>query len=174
MCVRFFGRFFRSESITQTKKNLVVFVTATIIDPAGNPVLLVNGSASRDERYYDEPDRFDIDREQGQNIGFGYGVHSCLGAALARMESRIALELMRERMPKFELHRDGLRRVNMTNVAGFASVPVTVWGVQPDYDRLRRYEEQGVSRGVVQLAPEKAEKVLPILDRWAELIRRLG
>ena len=55
-----------------------------------------------------------------------------------------------------------------------AEVPVTVWGVQPDYDRLRRYEEQGVARGVVQLAPEKADTTLPILDRWAELIRRLG
>jgi len=55
-----------------------------------------------------------------------------------------------------------------------ASVPVTVWGVQPDYDRLRRYEEQGVSRGVVQLAPEPAETTLPILDRWAGLIRQLG
>jgi probable F420-dependent oxidoreductase len=54
-----------------------------------------------------------------------------------------------------------------------AEVPVTVWGVQPDYDRLRRYQEQGVSRGVVQLAPETADKTLPILDRWAELIRRM-
>jgi probable F420-dependent oxidoreductase len=57
---------------------------------------------------------------------------------------------------------------------GAAEVPVTVWGVQPDYDRLRRYEEQGVSRGVVQLAPEAADKTLPMLDRWAELIRRLS
>jgi cytochrome P450 len=94
--------------------------------PADSPVLLINGSASRDERAYDEPDRFDIDREQGQNIGFGYGVHSCLGAALARMESRIAIELLRERMPRFALHRDGLRRVNMTNVAGYSHVPVTI------------------------------------------------
>jgi probable F420-dependent oxidoreductase len=55
-----------------------------------------------------------------------------------------------------------------------AEVPVTVWGVPPDYDRLRRYEEQGVSRGVVQLAPEKSDKTLPILDHWAELIGNLG
>jgi probable F420-dependent oxidoreductase len=55
-----------------------------------------------------------------------------------------------------------------------AEVPVTVWGVQPDYDRVRRYEEQGVARGVLQLAPEPADKTLPILDRWAELIRRLA
>jgi probable F420-dependent oxidoreductase len=55
-----------------------------------------------------------------------------------------------------------------------AEVPVTVWGVPPDLDRLKRYEEQGISRGVVQLAPEPADKTLPLLDRWAELIRRLG
>ena len=94
--------------------------------PKDSPVLLVNGSASRDERAYDEPDVFNIDREQGQNIGFGYGIHSCLGAALARMESRIAIELLRERMPRFEVDRDGLRRVNMTNVAGYSHVPDTV------------------------------------------------
>ncbi|HZT88146.1 MAG TPA: LLM class F420-dependent oxidoreductase [Stellaceae bacterium] len=54
-----------------------------------------------------------------------------------------------------------------------ASVPVTVWGVQPDLDRLKRYQDQGVARLVVQLAAEKADKTLPLLDRWAELIRRL-
>jgi probable F420-dependent oxidoreductase len=55
-----------------------------------------------------------------------------------------------------------------------AEVPVTVWGVPPDLDRLRRYEEQGVARGVVQLAPEPADQTLPLLDRWAELIRQLA
>ncbi len=54
-----------------------------------------------------------------------------------------------------------------------AQVPVTVWGIPPDLDRVRRYRDQGVARGVVQLAAEKADKILPILDRWAELIRRL-
>jgi probable F420-dependent oxidoreductase len=54
-----------------------------------------------------------------------------------------------------------------------ASVPVTVWGVQPDLDRVRRYIDQGVARGVVQLAAEPADKILPLLDRWAEIIRQL-
>src|SRR5712692_1348096 len=53
-------------------------------------------------------------------------------------------------------------------------VPVTVWGAGEDYDRLRRYEDQGVARLVVSLPPENAEKTLPTLDRWAELIRRIG
>jgi probable F420-dependent oxidoreductase len=55
-----------------------------------------------------------------------------------------------------------------------AEVPVTVWGVGEDYDRLRRYQDQGVTRLVVSLSPDNAEKTLPVLDRWAELIRRIG
>jgi probable F420-dependent oxidoreductase len=51
-----------------------------------------------------------------------------------------------------------------------AAVPITVWGVPEDLDRLKRYRDQGVARGVVQLAPQPADKTLPILDRWAELI----
>jgi probable F420-dependent oxidoreductase len=54
-----------------------------------------------------------------------------------------------------------------------AEVPITVWGVPEDLDRLKRYRDQGVARGVVQLAPQAADKSLPILDRWAELIRKL-
>src|SRR5438034_8098409 len=81
------------------------------------------------------------------------------------------------RRPQYEDVTDFLPQFRqMAAEAGrdLAEVPVTVWGVQPDYDRIRRYEEQGVARGVVQLAPEPADKTLPILDRWAELIRRLG
>src|SRR4051794_38024448 len=55
-----------------------------------------------------------------------------------------------------------------------AEVPVTVWGAPENADRLQRYRDQGVGRGVVQLAPEPADKALPILDRWAELISKLG
>ena len=55
-----------------------------------------------------------------------------------------------------------------------ATLPITVWGAGEDYDRLRRYEDQGVSRLVVSLPPDNAEKTLPVLDRWAELIRRIG
>jgi probable F420-dependent oxidoreductase len=54
-----------------------------------------------------------------------------------------------------------------------AACPVTVWGVGEDYDRLRRYQDQGIARLVVSLPPEPADKTLPTLDRWAELIRRL-
>ena len=55
-----------------------------------------------------------------------------------------------------------------------AAVPVTVWGAGEDYDRLRRYQDQGIARVVVSLPPEPADQTLPALDRWAELIRRIG
>jgi cytochrome P450 len=94
--------------------------------PAGSAVLLVTGSATRDERMFDEPDRVDIDRDRkmGFNLAFGYGVHSCLGAALARMESRIALAALLDLLPEYEVDRSGLRRVAMSNVCGWSNVPV--------------------------------------------------
>jgi hypothetical protein len=55
-----------------------------------------------------------------------------------------------------------------------ASVPVTVWGIPEDLDRIRRHQDQGVARGVVQLAAANADTIMPILDRWAGLIRQLG
>jgi cytochrome P450 len=96
--------------------------------PAGNAVLLVTGAATRDERQFPDPDRVNIDRERvmGFNLAFGYGIHSCLGAALARMESRIALEALLDLIPDYEIDRDGLRRVAMANVSGWSNVPVRV------------------------------------------------
>ena len=94
--------------------------------PAGFPVLLVTGAATRDPRMFDRPDDFDIDRPSSVAIGFGHGVHSCLGAALARMESRIAIEEFLERWPRFDVDEAGLRRVQMSNVAGYQNVPVRV------------------------------------------------
>jgi cytochrome P450 len=89
-------------------------------------VLLINGSASRDERFFPDADRFDIDRERkvGYNLNFGYGIHSCLGAALARMEGRMALETLLDLIPNYDIDRSGLQRVHMTNVLGWCNVPV--------------------------------------------------
>jgi len=94
--------------------------------PADQPVLLVTGAANRDERQYENPDGFDIDREIGLSLGFGHGIHSCLGAALARLESRMAIAEWSARYPKYRVDDGGLRRVNMANVAGFSNVPVTL------------------------------------------------
>jgi len=92
--------------------------------PAGFPVLLITGAATRDPRAFDRPDDFDIGRPPSLSIGFGHGVHSCLGAALARAESRIAIEELAARWPRLEVDRAGLRRVQMANVAGYSNVPV--------------------------------------------------
>jgi cytochrome P450 len=98
--------------------------------PAGNPVLLCLGSANRDERAFTDADTFDInrDRSQAQNLGLGYGTHSCLGAALARMESTVALDKLLDHMPRYAVVQEGLRRVAMTNVIGWSNVPVRVLG----------------------------------------------
>ncbi|MBB3602900.1 cytochrome P450 [Mycolicibacterium sp. BK556] len=96
--------------------------------PAGKPVFLLMASANRDSAAFTDADTFDIDRDrtEAQNLGLGYGIHSCLGAALARMESAIALEKLLDFMPRYEVQWDGLRRVQMQNVAGFSHVPVRV------------------------------------------------
>lgn len=96
--------------------------------PAGNAVFLLGGSANRDPDAFTEADEFDIDRDrtQAQNLGFGYGVHSCLGAALARLESAVALEKLLDLMPRYEVIWDGCKRVSMTNVAGWSNVPARV------------------------------------------------
>ncbi|MET0900463.1 MAG: cytochrome P450 [Mycobacterium sp.] len=96
--------------------------------PAGKPVFLMGASANRDSAAFTDGDTFDIDRDrtQAQNLGLGYGIHSCLGAALARMETALALEYLLDFMPRYEVDFSGLQRVAMQNVAGFSHVPVKV------------------------------------------------
>jgi cytochrome P450 len=96
--------------------------------PAGKPVFLCGAAANRDPEAFTDADVFDIDRDraEAQNLGLGYGIHSCLGAALARMESAIALDKLLDFMPRYEVIWDGLQRVNMQNVAGYHHVPVKV------------------------------------------------
>jgi cytochrome P450 len=75
-------------------------------------------------RVFIQPDVFNIDRTPTLALGLGYGIHSCLGAALARMESRIAVEELAKRWPAYEVDEAGLARVQMSNVAGYSNVPV--------------------------------------------------
>jgi cytochrome P450 len=91
--------------------------------PQGARVLLVNGAANRDEREYEEADRFDIERPAHLAVGFGHGLHVCLGAALARLEGRVGLEEFASRFPRYEVDEAKARRVHQSNVHGFSSVP---------------------------------------------------
>jgi hypothetical protein len=93
--------------------------------PEGAKVLLLLGSANRDERVWDRPDEFDLDRGQAvQHVGFGHGIHVCLGAALARLEMRVSLEEIFARMPGYEIDETGCTRVHSGNVRGWAGVPI--------------------------------------------------
>jgi cytochrome P450 len=92
---------------------------------AGEKVVLLIGSANRDERVFPEPDRFDIERDTSASLSFGQGNHFCLGASLARMEARVALEEVLRVMPDYEIEHSGIARVHSVNVRGFAALPVS-------------------------------------------------
>jgi len=95
--------------------------------PAGSAMLLLVGAANRDSRRYPDAERFDIHREIGQHLTFGYGAHYCLGAALARLEGRVALEEVLKRFPEWDV--DWSRQPHLaptSTVRGWESLPVLV------------------------------------------------
>ncbi|MFB0979219.1 MAG: cytochrome P450 [Myxococcota bacterium] len=94
--------------------------------PKGGKVLLLTGSAGRDEREYPEADRFDVTRDFDRHVALGYGTHFCLGASLARMEARIAIEETLIRFPEWEVRWDETERVHTSTVRGYHRVPVRV------------------------------------------------
>lgn len=98
--------------------------------PAGKPIFLLIGSANLDPEAWTDPEVFNINRNlrEAPNLAFGYGLHSCLGAALARLESSIALDRMLDFMPRFEVDHANCKRVTMQNVAGWNNVPTRVLG----------------------------------------------
>jgi cytochrome P450 len=92
--------------------------------PAGSAMICLSGSANRDDRRYPDPDRFDIHRQIGQHLTFGYGIHHCLGAALARLEGRVALDEVLTRFPEWDVDWENARRAPTSTVRGWESLPV--------------------------------------------------
>ena len=92
---------------------------------AGQKVGLCIISANRDEDKYEAPDRFNVLRGARDHMAFGFGIHSCLGAALARMEVRVVFEEILKRLPEYEIREDALARAHNPNVRGFTHVPST-------------------------------------------------
>jgi hypothetical protein len=93
----------------------------------GERVLLLVGSANRDPAAFEDPDRFDLDRDIGnRTASFGTGRHFCLGASLARLEGRVALEELQRRVQDFEVDVSSAERVHSINVRGFGRLPTTV------------------------------------------------
>ena len=99
--------------------------------PDSSRVLLLVGSANRDESVFAEPDRYDLDRDTKKLVSFGSGRHVCLGAALARLEARIGLHELATRVADYEVDEAGAARVHSINVRGFASLPTSVT-LRPD------------------------------------------
>ncbi len=93
--------------------------------PEGSIMVILNGSANRDERHYPDGDSFDIHRAVGRHLSFGYGIHLCLGAALARLEGRIALDEVLQRFPDWEVDYDRARRARTSTVRGWETLPVS-------------------------------------------------
>jgi cytochrome P450 len=94
--------------------------------PAGSKVLLLTASAGHDERKYHDPDRFDIFRRIDGHVSFGHGIHFCIGAALARLEARIALEETLRRFPTWEVDHSNAERLHTSTVRGYLKVPLAV------------------------------------------------
>ena len=91
---------------------------------AGKKVALIIASGNRDEREYANPDQFDITRKIERLLSFGHGTHLCVGAALARLETRVVFEELHRRLPSYEVEFAGCVRVHNTNVRGFSSIPI--------------------------------------------------
>jgi cytochrome P450 len=92
--------------------------------PANSRIALLTGSAGRDEREYTEPDRFDVARNFDRHVTFGYGIHFCLGASLARLEAEVVIEETLDRFPEWEVDEAAVELVRTSTVRGPAHVPI--------------------------------------------------
>jgi cytochrome P450 len=90
----------------------------------GSVILALNGAANRDDRKFEDGERFDIRRPIDHHLAFGYGLHFCLGAALARLEGRIALEEVLKRFPTWEVDWDNAKQAHTSTVRGWERLPV--------------------------------------------------
>ena len=94
--------------------------------PEGSVMLLLNGSANRDERRFPDPDRLDVRRRIDHHLSFGYGIHFCMGAALARLEGQVALEEVLDRWPEWQVDHEHAKRAHTSTVRGWDRLPVRV------------------------------------------------
>jgi cytochrome P450 len=94
--------------------------------PAGSVITMIVASANRDESRWSDPDQFDIHRKISQHLTFGLGTHYCLGAALARLEGRVALEQILKHFPKWEVDWDNAALSSTSTVRGWQTLPISV------------------------------------------------
>ena len=92
--------------------------------PAGSAMVLLNGSGNRDDRKFPDGERFDVNRRIDHHLSFGYGIHFCLGASLARLEGRVALDEVLSRFPDWEVDWDHAVQARTSTVRGWERLPV--------------------------------------------------
>jgi cytochrome P450 len=94
--------------------------------PEGSVILLLPASAGRDRRQYTDPDTFDVERQFERHLAFGFGIHYCIGAALARLEGRIIIEEVTKRLPEWDVDWDNAEVIHAGSaVRGYTKLPVT-------------------------------------------------
>ena len=114
-----------SQILARSVSGELTLYDTTLAD--GDVLLLLPGSANRDDRVFEEADKYHIGREIGSKlVSFGSGAHFCLGAHLARMEARVALAELFKRIRGYEVDEANAVRVHSSNVRGFAHLPITV------------------------------------------------
>jgi cytochrome P450 len=92
--------------------------------PADSKMALLTSSANRDEREFADADRFDVTRRIDRHVALGFGIHFCLGASLARLETQVALDETLRLFPSWEVEESGLQRVHTSTVRGYCNVPI--------------------------------------------------
>jgi cytochrome P450 len=106
-----------------TTRDLVRYDTEI---PSGSVVVMVFAAANRDEREFDEPDRFDVTRRVDRHLALGHGIHHCLGAALARLQARASIDAVLERFPTYEIATDTIEMLPSGHARGPVSLPAAV------------------------------------------------
>jgi cytochrome P450 len=115
----------RFDSPLQVTKRVAAMDTslAGVEIPAGTDVFVLYGAANRDQRRFQDPDSFDIQRDAKRNVAFGEGIHHCIGAPLARLEARLLLECVLTRVPNYSIGEGGTR-FESHMMRGFRRLPV--------------------------------------------------
>jgi hypothetical protein len=112
------------QGLCRTTTRAVTLHDVTI--PAGEKVLLLFAAGNRDEREFPDPDRLDVDRAPERHLAFGQGAHYCIGAALARLMGRVALEELTTRLGPHRIDESRARRIRAGVVRGYRSLPIAV------------------------------------------------
>jgi cytochrome P450 len=133
--------------------------------PAGSALLLLIGAGNRDERRFTDGDRFNIHREARPHLGFGHGIHACIGAQLARLEGRVALQEVLKRFPEWHVDYDHAELASTSTVRGWETLPVFVG---PESARKVTSVPKAAA---VEAAPADARKDVTLEGTWKLVVK---